>query len=219
MEPLPLPPDVLYISYFDVPDRYISLACNLCDLTDPQLTELITRVSKKHAIGISEDWNTDKKKCDKIFLIRDSDYKNLDDVDKIELERMKKYYERAKDNFDFDARFIAPLKCCLEVAEDVRKSKSSDSKSQAEPKKQKRRTHEEMEQILTEAIKDRLSNPTITKAAIEKKWELGAGTLSKPKAKELEQKIKEVILKATMRDRKVSKEVGDELLHSLKNKN
>ena len=130
-------PIVAFTPSTDVHDCYISLACDLDDLSDSQLESLFSLVDPKHWnwIRVSKDWSADKKKYNIIFLINDTDYQNLNTADRIDLDRWKKCFERAIDDSGVDARFVAPLKCCLEVAEKVRKPKVSATEEQAEKKK------------------------------------------------------------------------------------
>jgi hypothetical protein len=203
---------------FDLPYEYFDFACDLGNLTNPQLKELIARVvAKEFLIFVSEDWNADKKKHGCIFLIRDSDYKKLDVADRIELDRMKDRYEQALKDSVIDRMILAPLAYCIDVAGEIKKKKSAIGEGQTTKEKQKRRSPIARVQSLYEAIEDWVYNDhTATRTAIEGKWELGQGALSKPDAKEIEKKIRDKKAKASMTDRKVSKEVGDDYLNEIK---
>ena len=88
--------------------RYVSFAHGLDNLTGSQLESLLLLVGQKYCIRISKGWNVDKEEYGIIFLIKDADYQKLEVADKINLDRWKKWYERAIDDFGVDATVIAP---------------------------------------------------------------------------------------------------------------
>jgi len=102
-----------------VPDQHFSFACDLENLTESQLESLLLLVNQKYKIRICENWDADQKAHGVIFLIRDTDYKNLDAADRVELDRMKERYKQAKESFTFDATIIAPLAHCVNIADDI----------------------------------------------------------------------------------------------------
>ena len=129
--------DEYYDSYYDKPrplrnsldDYVISLAKELPDLNDTQLESLLTIVSKKYAIRVSEDWSVDKNERGVVYLMSDAVFqhlaKNLDDADKLDLKRMRDRYNRAKRGVNhFDSSILKPLLHCINWANTYKNSQS-----------------------------------------------------------------------------------------------